>query len=67
MCVEWRYSGVDMVRMLWKESTGHTHGHLILGVKLRKGLGRRQEAKGESGKMKPEMTVMLSLNCPWKR
>ena len=50
MCVEWRYSGVDMVRMLWKESTGHTHGHLILGVKLRKGLGRRQEGKGESGK-----------------
>lgn len=39
-----------MVRMLWKESTGHARGHLILGVKLRKGLGRRQEGKAESGK-----------------
>ena len=45
-------SGAEMVRMLQKESAGHSRGHLILGVKLRKGLGRRREGRGESRRHK---------------
>ena len=47
-----------MVRMLWKESTGHTHGHLILGVKLRAwGEGKKAKGNQESTRMKGSSCV----------
>lgn len=61
--------GAEMVRMLQKESAGHSCGHLILGVKLRKGLGRRREGRGESRRHKHirALPTHLTTNLTFKR